>query len=84
MNGGIYLIHDDGWLVEMNEEHYDSEDLLQGLLARYPNLLAGDQNNRPQGFRSFRGRASRWMRRPSTGWKLVRGTSVNIGIGKTL
>src|SRR5260370_35292794 len=27
----------------MKEELYDSEDLLQRLLARYPNLLAGDR-----------------------------------------
>lgn len=43
MSGGIYLIQGDGQLVEMTEASYDSEDLLQGLLARYPNLLAGDQ-----------------------------------------
>ena len=30
-------------LVEMAEEAYASEDLLQELLAKYPNLLAGDQ-----------------------------------------
>ncbi len=28
-------------LVEMREQAYDSEDLLQGWLAKYPNLLAG-------------------------------------------
>ena len=28
-------------LVEMHEQPYDSEDLLQTLLAKYPNLLAG-------------------------------------------
>jgi hypothetical protein len=33
----------DGGLVEMSEEPYDSEDLLQGLLAQHPNLLTGDQ-----------------------------------------
>ncbi len=43
MAGGIYLIRDDGHLVEMTGQEYDSEDLLQGLLAQYPNLLAGDQ-----------------------------------------
>ena len=43
MAGGIYLIQDGGRLVEMNEEGYESEDLLQGLLAQHPNLLAGDQ-----------------------------------------
>lgn len=39
----MYLVRDDGLLVEMKEQAYDSEDLLQGLLAKYPNLLAGDQ-----------------------------------------
>jgi len=43
MPGGIYLIQGDDSLVEMEEKAYDSEDLLQGLLAEYPNLLAGDQ-----------------------------------------
>lgn len=43
MSGGMYLIRDDGQLVEMNEQPYDSESLLQELLASYPNLLAGDQ-----------------------------------------
>jgi hypothetical protein len=43
MDGGIYLIREDGELVEMTGQAYDSEDLLQGLLARYPRLLAGDQ-----------------------------------------
>src|SRR5215217_2768031 len=45
MSGGIYLIRDDEQLVEMFEREYGSEDFLQGLLARYPNLLAGDQMN---------------------------------------
>lgn len=40
---GIFLIQNDGSLVEMNEASYDSEDLLQELLAKYPSLLAGDQ-----------------------------------------
>jgi hypothetical protein len=43
MNGGIFLIRDDNELVELASASYDSEDLLQGLLERYPNLLAGDQ-----------------------------------------
>ena len=42
---GIYLIQDGGDLVEMRESPYDSEALLQQLLAQYPNLLAGDQIN---------------------------------------
>jgi len=40
--GGIYLRDGDD-LVEMTEQPYDSEDILQELLAKYPNLLAGDQ-----------------------------------------
>jgi hypothetical protein len=43
MPGGIYLIHEKGQLVEMTETAYDSENLLQELLEKYPNLLAGDQ-----------------------------------------
>ena len=42
MPGGIYLIQGDGGLVEMSEQPYDSEDLLQGLLAQHPNLLTED------------------------------------------
>lgn len=38
----IYLIQDDGGLVEMTEQSYDSEELLQRLLAEYPNLLPGE------------------------------------------
>lgn len=43
MNPGIFLIQDNDELVEMNEQAYDSEDLLQTLLAKYPSLLAGSQ-----------------------------------------
>ena len=43
MNPGIFLIQANGDLVEMNEQEYDSEDLLQTLLAKYPSLLAGNQ-----------------------------------------
>jgi hypothetical protein len=43
MSGGIFLIQAGGELVEMKEQPYDTEDVLQELLARYPNLLAGDQ-----------------------------------------
>ena len=43
MNGGIFLIQSGGDLVEMKEQPYDTEDMLQELLAKYPNLLAGDQ-----------------------------------------
>ena len=40
--GKIYLREKDG-LVPMTEARYDAEDVLQGLLADYPDLLAGDQ-----------------------------------------
>jgi hypothetical protein len=43
MSGVIYLLQEGGELVPMAEEAYDSEDLLQRLLARYPDLMAGDQ-----------------------------------------
>jgi hypothetical protein len=43
MGNGIFLIKDDESLVAMSEKAYDSEALLQELLGRYPDLLAGDQ-----------------------------------------
>lgn len=43
MGGGIFILRDDGEFVELIEEPYASEKLLQGYLAKYPNLLAGDQ-----------------------------------------
>ena len=46
MGGGIYLIQHDETLVELTETPYDSEDLLQRLLATYPSVLAGDQVDR--------------------------------------
>jgi hypothetical protein len=42
---GIYLVRDDGSLVELAEQAYESEALLQQLLERYPSLLAGNQMN---------------------------------------
>jgi hypothetical protein len=42
MAGGIFLLKGDGELVEMKEHRYDSEELLQTLLATHPTLLAGD------------------------------------------
>jgi hypothetical protein len=45
MTGGIFLIKDDDQLVKMKEASYDSEALLQELLEKYPDLLAGDQIN---------------------------------------
>jgi hypothetical protein len=43
MTGKIYLLQGDGNLQSLTEHQYDSEALLQGLLGRYPDLLAGDQ-----------------------------------------
>jgi hypothetical protein len=39
--GGIYLVRDSGELVEMLEESYESEDLLQTLLEQHPRVLGG-------------------------------------------
>jgi hypothetical protein len=41
----MFLIQENGSLVEMAEQLYDSEDLLQALLEDYPSLLAGDLVN---------------------------------------
>lgn len=46
MPDGIFLIKDDDSLVKLEESAYDSEDLLQQLLEKYPDLMAGDQMNR--------------------------------------
>jgi len=43
--GRIFLLDDDASLTPLREEPYDSEALLQTLLADYPDLLAGDQIN---------------------------------------
>lgn len=40
---GVYLLQENGELVEMLEQPYDSEALLQRLLSQYPSLLAGSQ-----------------------------------------
>ena len=39
---GIFLINNNSELIELKEKQYDSENLLQELIAKYPNLLAGD------------------------------------------
>lgn len=41
-SASIFLRTDDG-LVELRESEYETEDVLQELLALYPNLLPGDQ-----------------------------------------
>lgn len=40
---GVYLLQEKGELVEMLEQPYDSEALLQRLLSQHPSLLAGSQ-----------------------------------------
>jgi len=41
----IFLLKDSGDLEKVPVKPYDSEDLLQSLIAKYPELLAGDQIN---------------------------------------
>ncbi len=48
MASGVFLIQADGQLVEMSEENYGQEADFQELLAKYPNLLAGNQINDAQ------------------------------------
>src|SRR5687767_5131937 len=43
MNAGIFLIQDNEQLIEMTEQTYESEKLLQTWLAQYPALLVGNQ-----------------------------------------
>ena len=43
MSGGVFLIQDKDELLEMTEQPYGSEEKLQELLDKYPNLLAGSQ-----------------------------------------
>jgi hypothetical protein len=45
LSSGVFLIQTNGQLVEMSEENYGSEADFQELLAKYPNLLAGNQIN---------------------------------------
>lgn len=39
----IYLLKDSGDLEKVRKQSYDSEELLQVLIEKYPELLAGDQ-----------------------------------------
>ena len=43
MSGVIFLVQPDETLVRMEEAPYESESLLQRLLAQYPDILAGEQ-----------------------------------------
>jgi hypothetical protein len=44
MSGGIYLLRGEDELLEMVEQQYGSEEILQALIAKFPSLLAGDQS----------------------------------------
>jgi hypothetical protein len=46
MGGKIFVIDGNEALRELVEAPYASEDLLQQLLAKYPDLLSGDQIDR--------------------------------------
>jgi hypothetical protein len=43
VSGGVFVLNG-GDLVALREQPYDSEDLLQSLLAKYPELIAGDDD----------------------------------------
>ena len=45
MSGKIYLLQNNSEFVEMTDEQYESENLLQELLSEHPDLLAGNQMN---------------------------------------
>lgn len=43
MSDKIFILHENGELVEMSESGFLTEDQFQKLLAKYPDLLAGNQ-----------------------------------------
>ena len=45
MSGKIFLLQENEKLQALSAKDYESEALLQELLAEYPDLLAGDQIN---------------------------------------
>ena len=53
MARSIFLIAESGNLTELREEAYDSEDILQRLLASYPSVLTGDSRSE--------GTPARWL-----------------------
>jgi hypothetical protein len=48
MPGSIFLMGDDGELLEMSEQPYEAETVLQELVASHPRLLAGDRGSGTQ------------------------------------
>lgn len=45
MSKAIYLLQNDGEIIDMREQPFDSEDILQKLIAQYPHMLSGDQQH---------------------------------------
>ncbi|MEL7656978.1 MAG: hypothetical protein AAGU75_13850 [Bacillota bacterium] len=52
MSGGIFLLQDNGQVVDMRQQPFQSEEFLQHLVAEHPELLVGDQfgNSSPRRF----------------------------------
>jgi hypothetical protein len=52
MSDGIFLLQDNGQVVDMRQQPFQSEEFLQHLIADHPELLAGDQfaNSSPRCF----------------------------------
>lgn len=49
MSNRIFVLNNDNQLIGMREQQYDTEDLLQSLLANYPALLGSDEiGNEPR------------------------------------
>jgi hypothetical protein len=70
VTGDIFLLQDDGQLVELNEAAYETEALLQSLLAQHPDLLAGKQispDSPRKEWDSPKGPAPRMKKGPSCG-----------------
>ncbi len=42
MTDGVFIVRNDNTLVDMRSSSFESEDLLQQLLATHPSLIAGD------------------------------------------
>lgn len=71
MTDGVFIVRNDNTLVEMRPSPFESEDLLQELLATHPSLIAGDAVDptnprrwlliaREQGVPGEEGGAGRW------------------------
>ena len=45
MTSRIYLLQHNGTIQPLDQQQYDSEALLQRLLAEHPDILAGEQIN---------------------------------------